>query len=74
MKLVEHDKSGVLAAPERAELVMFVPGHRQEGVATIHKVALQKRFSCDLGNKSIGHRMIHILKNLVQSWEGIHDK
>jgi hypothetical protein len=42
MKLVQHDKGGVLAAPERAELVVLVPRHRQEGVPPVHKVTLHK--------------------------------
>jgi hypothetical protein len=42
MKLVQHDKGGVLAAPQRAELVVLVPRHRQEGVPPVHKVTLHK--------------------------------
>ncbi len=42
VKLVKHDKGGVLAAPERAELVVLVPRHRQEGVPPVHKVTLHK--------------------------------
>ena len=42
VKLVDHGEGRVLAPAQGAELVMLLPGHRQEGVPTVHQITLKQ--------------------------------